>query len=74
MALFRFDSRPWLAQLHMPTLVMIPTRDQLLPSKWQRDMAARLPDATVETIDKAFHEIVWTHPELIAERLRAFFT
>lgn len=74
MALFRFDSRPWLAQLHMPTLVMIPTRDQLLPSKWQRDMAARLPDATVETIDKAFHEVVWTHPELIAERLRAFLT
>jgi diacylglycerol O-acyltransferase len=73
MALYRFDSRAWLSQLAIPTLVMIPSRDQLLPPKWQRDMASRLPNATVETVDGAFHEVVWTHPELIAERLRAFF-
>ncbi len=74
MALFRFDSRPWLSQLDIPTLVLIPTRDQLLPVSWQRDMASRLRDATVETIDKAFHEVVWTHPELVADKLRVFFS
>ena len=73
MALLRFDSRRWLSTLGNPTLVMIPARDQLLFPKWQLDMAARLPNATVEKIEGAYHEVVWTHAELIADRLRAFF-
>ncbi|HEY5650428.1 MAG TPA: alpha/beta hydrolase [Acidimicrobiia bacterium] len=73
MALFRFDSRPWVSTIDKPTLVMIPGRDQLVPVGWQRDLASRLPHATVETIDGAFHELVWTHPDRVAESLRSFF-
>lgn len=73
MALLRFDSRPWLSSLDNPTLVMIPTRDPLLFPTWQLDLAARLPNAQVERIEGAYHEVVWTHPELIADRLRTFF-
>lgn len=73
MALYRFDSRPWVSEILQPTLVMIPTRDQLVPVAWQYDLASRLPNSTVETIDGAFHEVVWTHSESVASRLREFF-
>lgn len=72
MALFRFDSRPWVSQVDAPTLVMIPSRDQLVPVGWQHDLASRIPNATVESVEGAFHEVVWTHPEQVAERLQAF--
>ena len=73
MALFRFDSRRWVSEIDEPTLVVIPGRDQLVPVSWQRDLASRIPNATVEVVEGAFHEVVWTHPELVADRLRAFF-
>jgi pimeloyl-ACP methyl ester carboxylesterase len=73
MALYRFDSRPWVSKIAQPTLVMIPTRDQLVPVAWQYDLASRIPGSTVRTLDRARHEVVWTHPEEIAEALRQFF-
>lgn len=73
MALFRFDSRPWVSEIEKPTLVLVPSRDQLIFPKWQQDLASRLPDATVQVVEGAFHEVVWTHPESVADRLRAFF-
>lgn len=74
MAMLRFDSRSWLSELDNPTLVMIPNRDLVLSPRWQRDLASRLSNATVETVEGAYHEVVWTHSELIADRLRAFFS
>ncbi len=73
MALLRFDSRPWVSEIDKPTLVVIPSRDQLVPRSWQRDLASRIPDTTIERVEGAFHEVVWTHPELVADQLRAFF-
>ncbi len=73
MALLRFDSRPWVSQIDQPTLVIIPGRDQLVPVRWQRDLASRIPDTKVEKVEGAFHEVVWTHPELIAKALLEFF-
>lgn len=73
MALFRFDSRPWVSGIDKATLVLIPGRDQLVPVSWQHDLASRIPNATVETIDGAFHEVVWTHPEVVAMALQDFF-
>ena len=34
-ALLRFDSSEWVGKLDVPTLVMIPTRDFLVPPRWQ---------------------------------------
>ena len=74
MALYRFDSRSWVSQIDKPTLVMIPSRDQLVPVSWQHDLASRIPDATVRTVEGAFHEVVWTHPEHVADALREFLS
>ena len=38
-ALSRFDARPWLASLGVPTVVVLTTRDQLVPPRKQRQLA-----------------------------------
>jgi len=65
-ALLRFDSRPWLGELQLPALVVIPTRDQLVPKTWQYELAAGLPNAAIEEIERGRHEIPWSHPERLA--------
>jgi len=66
-AMMRFDSRDWIGQLRVPTTVVIPTRDQLVPPAWQYGLAADVRDAAVVEVAGGRHEIPWTHPELIAE-------
>ena len=72
MALFRFDSRAWVQNIRQPTLIMIPSRDQLVPVSWQHDLASRIEGSTVHILEGAHHEVVWTHPEEIAAALHAF--
>lgn len=38
----RFDSRPWLGELRVPSAVVLTRKDQLVPPRWQRDLAKRL--------------------------------
>lgn len=71
-ALFRFDSRPWLEKITVPTLVVIPTRDQLVPAGWQRDLARRITGAETFEVDGGHHEIPWSHAELLAQRIENF--
>lgn len=72
LALFRFDSRPWIDRITIPTLVVVPTRDQLVPVSWQRDLAARIRGSEVYEIEGAHHEIPWTHAESLAQRILRF--
>jgi pimeloyl-ACP methyl ester carboxylesterase len=72
LALLRFDSRPWLERINAPTLVVIPSKDQLVPASWQRDLAARLANAVTIEIEGARHEVVWTHPESLARAIDQF--
>ena len=65
-ALLRFDSTPWVGRITVPTLVVIPSRDQLADPRWQYDLAARLPDVTVLELPGALHEAPWTHAGEIA--------
>lgn len=66
-AMLRFDSRDWIGRLSVPTTVVIPTRDQLVPPAWQYQLAADVGDATVIEVEGARHELPWTHSELLAE-------
>ena len=71
-ALLRFDSRDWIGKLGVDTKVIIPANDILVPPRWQRELAASIPDADVVEIGDAGHELVWTHADLLADELRAF--
>jgi pimeloyl-ACP methyl ester carboxylesterase len=43
----RHHSTPWLSRIDVPTAVVIPTRDHVIPADRQRRLAARIPGATV---------------------------
>ncbi|MGH8874009.1 MAG: alpha/beta fold hydrolase [Acidimicrobiia bacterium] len=71
-AMLRFDSREWVERLRPPTLVVIPSRDQLVPPAWQYELAARIPDVRALELLDARHEAPWTHPDRIAAAMREF--
>jgi len=72
LALLRFDSSEWVGRLEVETLVVIPTRDQLVPPRWQYDLAGLIPEARVVEIPDARHEVVWTHPDRVADAISSF--
>ena len=43
----RYDARGWLGTVDVPTTVVVTTQDSLVPCDAQRDLAARIPGATV---------------------------
>ena len=73
LALFRFDGRPHLGRIVAPTLVVIPTRDQLVPTRWQNELASLIKDSRVSLIEGARHEVPWSHPRELAKLLEDFF-
>jgi 3-oxoadipate enol-lactonase len=73
LSLLRFDSRDWVGRTEVETMVMIPCGDQLVPPSSQYQLAALIPGAKVVEIPDALHEVVWTHPGLVAGELLAFF-
>jgi pimeloyl-ACP methyl ester carboxylesterase len=72
-ALLRFDSRDWVGKLGVPTMVIVPTGDFLVPPRWQYELAASIPDVRLVEIAGAGHELVWTHADRLADELIAFF-
>jgi 3-oxoadipate enol-lactonase len=72
MATVRFDSLDWVGRLDLPTLVVVPTRDMLVPAEWQLELASRIPGAKTVQVEGAHHEVVWTHPDLILSELDSF--
>jgi 3-oxoadipate enol-lactonase len=72
LAVIRFDSTPWLGRIGVETMVVVTGRDLLVPPAWQYHLAASIPGVKVVEIPEALHEVVWTHPERIAEELIEF--
>lgn len=50
-AIGRHHSRPWLADIDVPTAVVVTNRDRVIPRERQLALAARIPGATVHDID-----------------------
>lgn len=50
-ALGRHHSHPWLRHIDVPTAVVIPRRDRVLPPRDQRALARAIPDATLHDVD-----------------------
>ena len=49
--LMRFDSTPWIADIDVPTSVVITLRDWALGVRRQQWLANRIPDAHVVTVE-----------------------
>lgn len=65
-AIKRFDARRWLGTLETPALVVVPTRDQLIPPWQQYELAGLIRDASVHELLDARHEAIFTHAAEIA--------
>ncbi len=72
LALLRFDSRPWVGRLGVDTLLIIPTKDQLVPPAWQYDLAASLGSPEIVELVDARHEAPWTHPDRLLDAISRF--
>lgn len=72
LSLLRFDSTKWVGRLEVEAMVVIPTKDLLVPTAWQYELAELIPDCRVVEIAGARHEVVWSHPERILEELDSF--
>ena len=60
-ALGRFDSRPWLAEIDVPTAVVLTRNDRVVAPRRQRAMAAGIRGAVVHEVD-GDHAIVAMAP------------
>ncbi|HSJ27904.1 MAG TPA: alpha/beta hydrolase [Acidimicrobiia bacterium] len=72
LALMRYDASGWLSSIDVPTLIVVPTRDQLVPTRWQYDMGSMIPGARIVDIAGGRHELPWTHPERVAAEIDRF--
>lgn len=72
LALLRFDSRAWVGRIEADTLVVIPTRDQLVPPAWQYRLAGELKAPTVVELVGVRHEAPWTHPDRLLDAITTF--
>ncbi|MCT8962743.1 alpha/beta hydrolase [Pseudomonas veronii] len=66
------DSRPLLAKLKMPTLVICGEEDQITPPDQSLNLAKGIPHATLELLKKAGHFPMLEQPERFNAALRSF--
>ena len=71
-AAWRFDSRDWVGEITVPTMVIIPERDEVVPTRTQRDLAARLDNPTVVEIEGAGHDAALSRPEAFIKAIDSF--
>jgi 3-oxoadipate enol-lactonase len=71
--LSRFDSRTWLNQLRVPTLVVSGGLDKAIPAHHAAMLAHGIPAARTGTIAEAGHTMIWTHRDRLAQILAAWW-
>ncbi len=71
-AIKRFDSRKWVGHLSVPALVIIPSRDQIIPPDTQYELAGLVRRPQVLELPGARHEAIFTHAGEIADAVIEF--
>ena len=69
LAVWKFDSRSWVGKLAIPTLLFIPTNDQIIVPAAQYELASLLPAADVIELIGARHEAVMNRGDEIVEAI-----
>lgn len=67
-----YDMTPYLASIGVPTLIQHGTQDRIVPFREGKQLAAKLPDATLEPLDGAGHVYWLGDPVGIFGRVAAF--
>lgn len=64
-AVLSFSSTDWIGDVSVPTAVVVTERDHLVPTARQRELASRIPGASVVELD-GNHMVFLTQPEALA--------
>jgi 3-oxoadipate enol-lactonase len=70
--LITFDSRPWLNELRVPTLVIGGTDDTAVPQYHFDTLVNSISGARGQLVERAGHTLIWTHTKELAEIVRLF--
>ncbi len=70
----RPDSRPFLASIKCPTLVLVGREDALTPVEMAQEIVAGIPGARLEIIPDCGHLSTMERPEAVNRALRAWLT
>jgi pimeloyl-ACP methyl ester carboxylesterase len=62
-----FDSRPWLGEIRVPTLVVGGTHDTAVPQYHFDQLVNGIPGARGLLVERAGHPLIWTHTRELAE-------
>jgi pimeloyl-ACP methyl ester carboxylesterase len=66
-ALVTFDSRPWLKDIRVPTLVVGGTHDAGVPQHHFDALVNGIPGAHGVLVERAGHTLLWTHTAALAD-------
>jgi len=61
-----FDSRPWLGEIRVPTLVVGGTHDVAVPQHHFDMLVNGIPEARGALVERAGHTLIWTHTRELA--------
>lgn len=71
-AVRRFDARPFVGDLAVPTLVIVNSADQLVPPRLQYELASYFRDEDLAVIDGGRHESVMNRADEYARLIEQF--
>ena len=69
----RGSSRPLLATIKIPTLVIVGNGDTLIAPDEGREIAAGIPAAKLREVENAGHMCIIEQPETVTKLLKDFF-
>jgi pimeloyl-ACP methyl ester carboxylesterase len=72
MACSRFDVTDRLGTIRKPTLVICGTADRLTPLALSRTLASHIPEAALQTVDRAGHMLIVEQPQRLAKLINVF--
>jgi pimeloyl-ACP methyl ester carboxylesterase len=71
-SMLRYPTAARIAELRLPTLVVLGSRDPLVSERWAQARLDGLPHVTGVTIEGAAHAINFSHPEQLANVVRSW--
>jgi len=71
-ALLTFDSRPWLHEIQIPSLVIGGKEDLVVPPHHQELLAEKIPHVKAKFFDRAGHGLMFTHQNKFSDTVLQF--
>ncbi|HKW48753.1 MAG TPA: alpha/beta hydrolase, partial [Gemmatimonadaceae bacterium] len=67
-----FDSRPRLAQIKCPTLIIAAANDEAVPFHHAKMLHEGVAESQLVVVPNASHALIWTHPEALVRQTEDF--